>query len=63
MKRLALLLTLLLGACAPQLQPPSTDSAAPQLLSDRIIMSDGAALPLRQWQPWQGQPPDSRILF
>src|SRR5262249_8712693 len=45
------LLTLLLGACAPQLQPPSTDSAAPQLLSDRIVMSDGAALPLRQWQP------------
>ncbi|HUL09490.1 MAG TPA: lysophospholipase [Candidatus Acidoferrum sp.] len=55
MKRLALLLLLLLGACAPQLQPPSTQSAAPQLLADRIVMSDGAALPLRQWQP-KGEP-------
>jgi len=51
MKRLALLLALLLGACAPQLQPLRTDSAAPQLLADRMIMNDGAVLPLRQWQP------------
>ncbi len=55
MKRLALLLMLLLGACAPRLQPPGTDSVAPQLLADRLIMNDGAALPLRQWQP-TGEP-------
>ncbi|HZF34812.1 MAG TPA: alpha/beta hydrolase [Candidatus Angelobacter sp.] len=55
MKRLALLFTLLLGACAPQLQPPGTDSAAPRLLADRMIMNDGVALPLRQWQP-AGEP-------
>jgi acylglycerol lipase len=55
MKRLALLFTLLLGACAPQLQPPGTDSATPRLLADRMIMNDGVALPLRQWQP-AGEP-------
>ncbi len=55
MKRLALLFMLLLAACAPQLQPPGMDSAAPQLLADRLIMNDGAALPLRQWQP-AGEP-------
>jgi alpha-beta hydrolase superfamily lysophospholipase len=32
-----------------------TDSVAPQLLADRLIMNDGAALPLRQWQP-AGEP-------
>ena len=51
MKRLALLFMLLLGACAPRLQPPGMDSVAPQLLADRMIMNDGVALPLRQWQP------------
>jgi alpha-beta hydrolase superfamily lysophospholipase len=55
MKRLALLFALLLGACAPQLQPPGRDSAAPRLLADRIIMNDGVALPVRQWQP-AGEP-------
>lgn len=56
MKRLAVLLMLfMLGACAPQLQPPGLDRVAPSLQSDRIVMSDGAALPLRQWQP-VGQP-------
>jgi alpha-beta hydrolase superfamily lysophospholipase len=55
MKRLALLFALLLGACAPQLQPPSAATAAPQLLADRMIMNDGTALPLRQWQP-AGEP-------
>jgi len=56
MTRLTLLLMVLaLAACAPQLQPPSADSAAPQLLADRMIMNDGVALPLRQWQP-TGEP-------
>ncbi len=55
MKRLALLFMLLLGACAPRLQPPSMGSVAPQLLADRVIMNDGVALPLRQWQP-TGEP-------
>jgi alpha-beta hydrolase superfamily lysophospholipase len=31
------------------------DSVAPQLLPDRMIMNDGVALPLRQWQP-AGEP-------
>src|SRR5262249_52359622 len=52
---LFLLMVLALAGCAPQLQPPRTDSAAPQLLADRLIMNDGAALPLRQWQP-AGEP-------
>jgi alpha-beta hydrolase superfamily lysophospholipase len=55
MKRLALLLALLLGACAPRLQPPGVDNVAPRLLTDRMIMNDGADLPLRQWQP-TGEP-------
>jgi len=55
MRRLALLLLLVLGACAPRLQPPGVDNAVPQLLADRVIMNDGAALPLRQWQP-AGEP-------
>ncbi|MCI0430259.1 MAG: lysophospholipase [Rhodospirillales bacterium] len=55
MKRLALLLMLLVGACAPRLQPPGVDDVAPQLLTDRLIMNDGAALPLRQWLP-TGEP-------
>src|SRR5215470_17314502 len=55
MKRLALLMVLALAGCAPQLQPPRTDSAVPQLLADRLIMDDGVALPLRQWQP-AGEP-------
>jgi alpha-beta hydrolase superfamily lysophospholipase len=55
MKRLALLLMLLLGACAPRLQPPGVDNVAPQLLTDRLVMNDGATLPLRQWQP-AGEP-------
>ena len=56
MRRLTLLLmVLVLAGCAPQLQPPRADNAAPQLLADRLIMNDGAALPLRQWQP-AGEP-------
>src|SRR5262249_40216155 len=55
MKRLAFRFLLVLGACAPRWQPPSTESAAPQLLADRMVMTDGAALPLRQWQP-KGEP-------
>ena len=56
MKRLALLLI----AAARRLRAAAAaagarDSVAPQLLADRMIMNDGAALPLRQWQP-AGEP-------
>jgi alpha-beta hydrolase superfamily lysophospholipase len=56
MRRLAILLMLfLLGACAPRLQPPGTETAEPTLRDSAIVMDDGAALPLRQWLP-AGEP-------
>jgi alpha-beta hydrolase superfamily lysophospholipase len=42
---------LFLAACAPRLQPIGTDEVAPRLSEDRLIMADGAELPLRVWRP------------
>ncbi len=55
MRRLAILVLFLLGACAPRLQPPGTDNVAPALRETVIIMNDGTALPLRRWLP-EGAP-------
>ncbi len=46
-----LLLALLLGACAPRLQPLGPEIAQPTLAEDRLVMADGVALPLRRWLP------------
>jgi alpha-beta hydrolase superfamily lysophospholipase len=52
-------LILLLAACAPRLGPPEggTAAAEPQIAEDRLIMADGAALPLRRWLPSDGCTP------
>ena len=56
-RRLSLLLGLLLAlaACAPRLQPEGPVVTQPALTADRLVMDDGAALPLRQWLP-PGEP-------
>lgn len=41
----------LLGACAPRLEPAGPAVQAPVLHDSRIVMADGAALPLRRWLP------------
>ena len=48
-------LLLALAACAPQLQPESPVVSRPAIGADRLVMDDGAALPLRQWLP-RGEP-------
>ena len=47
MKHLAILLLVLLGACAPRLQPPGTDNVSPALGETAMVMNDGITLPLR----------------
>lgn len=46
---------LFLAACAPRLQPLELATATPSLGVDRMVMADGAELPLRQWRP-EGAP-------
>lgn len=58
---LFLLLLLPAAACAPRLQPPGVDSAAPALTADALVMDDGVALPLRTWLP-RDRPPAAIIL-
>lgn len=51
---LSALLGLLLGACAtPHVQPMGEPVQPPRLEADRVLMADGAALPLRTWLPAQ----------
>jgi alpha-beta hydrolase superfamily lysophospholipase len=38
-------------ACAPLQAPMGPEIAEPRLLDDRIVLSDGAELPLRRWLP------------
>ena len=43
---------LLLGACAePLVVPMGPPAGAPRLLDDRLVMADGAELPLKRWLP------------
>lgn len=51
MKRYAILLLLLLSACAPRLQPPGSATVEPTLAADRAVMNDGIVLPTRRWLP------------
>lgn len=55
MKRCAILLLLLLTACAPRLQPVGTANVEPTLDADHAVMNDGIVLPMRQWLP-AGEP-------
>lgn len=57
----ALLLALLLAACAPRLQEIGPPVDTPRLEESFIHMADGADLPLRQWQPWD-RPTEAAIL-
>ncbi len=53
-------IAILLGACAPRLQPLEPDARAPAIEDDRLVMTDGVELPLRRWLP-EG-PPKAVIL-
>ncbi len=44
------MLSLLLSACAPKLQPLGPVVTTPAFGADRLVMDDGVALPLRHWQ-------------
>ena len=55
MRRIVLALFLLIAACTPRLAPMGPETQAPALLADRIVMADGAALPLKVWLP-DGEP-------
>jgi alpha-beta hydrolase superfamily lysophospholipase len=54
-RRLVMAVLLLLSACAPRLAPMGSVTQQPALLADRLVMADGAALPLRSWLP-EGAP-------
>lgn len=58
---IALLLPILLSACAPRLQEIGPPVDAPRLDEAAIHMPDGVDLPLRQWQPWD-RPTEAVIL-
>src|SRR5262245_46052237 len=47
---------LLLSACAePRVAAMGPPTVAPQLQDDRLVMADGAVLPLKRWLP-EGEP-------
>jgi alpha-beta hydrolase superfamily lysophospholipase len=48
---LVLFPVLAVAACAPQLQPAGPRTGVPSLAGDMVVMADGAALPLRRWEP------------
>lgn len=47
----ALLLLLGLSACSAVTYPPGPPVQTPRLENERVVMADGAALPLRSWLP------------
>jgi alpha-beta hydrolase superfamily lysophospholipase len=51
----AALLSLFAVACAPRFEPAGPAVMAPHLDGERVVMADGAELPLRSWLP-QGTP-------
>jgi len=57
----ALLLPILLAACAPRLQEIGPPVDTPRLEQTAIHMPDGIGLPLRQWLPWD-RPTEAAIL-
>ncbi len=52
-RRAVLLFVLLLGvgACAPTLREAGPPAMTPELTADKIVVADGAELPLRRWLP------------
>lgn len=54
------LLSFLLAACAPHLEPAGPAVAEPRLNDDALVMADGAKLPLRRWFP--DEPPFAIVL-
>ncbi|WP_346344095.1 lysophospholipase [Magnetospirillum sulfuroxidans] len=52
---LILVLALAVSACAAVTHPAGPATQAPRLEDDRLVMADGAVLPLRAWRPG-GQP-------
>jgi acylglycerol lipase len=55
MRAPTLFVALMLAACAPHLQAVGERDAAPRLVEDAVIVSDGARLPLHAWLP-EGEP-------
>ncbi len=62
---LPFLLLLLLGVaaagCAPVVKGPGAPVTEARLETDRLVMADGAALPLRHWMP-ETEPPQAILL-
>lgn len=54
---LAAALLALLAGCMPVVIPPGAAAEPPKVAGDTLIARDGAALPLRSWQPPEGGPP------
>jgi acylglycerol lipase len=57
----AVILALLLAACAPRLQEIGPPVHQPRLTDTAIHMPDGVELPLRVWEPWD-RPAEAVIL-
>ena len=51
---LVLVLGTLLNACAPASYKVSKLSVEPSIIDDKLIVADGAILPIRKWAPKQG---------
>ena len=49
MKRLAIVLVLVLAACAPQFQPRGDQKMTPVMADEFLVARDGMKLPLRHW--------------
>ncbi|MBK8174326.1 MAG: alpha/beta hydrolase [Rhodospirillales bacterium] len=47
----ALVIALLIAACAPLQLPAGPSVAKPAIVADRLVVADGVSLPLRSWQP------------
>ena len=47
----AVILVVVMAACAPRLVPPGPPIAAPALNHDHILTADGIQLPMRRWLP------------
>lgn len=50
-------LAALVGGCMPVVIPPGQAAVPPEIAGDRLLVGDGAALPLRSWPVADGEAP------
>lgn len=55
-------LAALVGGCMPVVIPPGQAAVPPEMAGDRLLVSDGAALPLRSWPVADGEAPRAVII-